>query len=87
MFSYWYKSPYAMLGELVAKVGVIVQTIFFRQYEVVLFSKFRKEINILSWHRLSNNPLMPKQIPSHARYHFQFSFGLILLTILLCVSF
>ena len=29
---------------------------------------------------------MPKQIPSHARYHFQFSFGLILLTILLCVS-
>ena len=29
-----------MLGELVAKVGVIVQTIFFRQYEVVLFSNF-----------------------------------------------
>ena len=28
MFSYWYKSPYAMLGKLLAKVGVIDQTIF-----------------------------------------------------------
>ena len=26
-----------MLGELLAKVGVIVQTLFFRQYEVVCF--------------------------------------------------
>ena len=31
-----------MLGELLAKVGVIVQTIFFRQYEVVLFSNFER---------------------------------------------
>ena len=85
MFSYWYKSPYAMLGKLLAKVGVIVQTIFSDSMKLFFF-KFRKKINILSWHRLSNNPLMPKQIPSHARYHFQFSFGLILWTILLCVS-
>ena len=76
-----------MLGKLVAKVGVIVQTISFRQYEVFFFFKFRKKINILSWHRHSNNPLMPNQVPSHARYHFQFQFGLILLTVLLCVSF
>ena len=31
-----------MLGELLAKVGVIVQTIFIRQYEVVLFSNFER---------------------------------------------
>ena len=43
MFSYWYKSPYAMLGELLAKVGVIVETIFFRQYEVVLFSNHERK--------------------------------------------
>ena len=61
MFSHWYKSPYAMLGELLANVGVIVQTIFFRQYEVVLFFKFRKKIKILSCHRLSNNPLIAFQ--------------------------
>ena len=32
-----------MLGELLAKVGVIVQTIFFRRYEVVLFSNFERK--------------------------------------------
>ena len=32
-----------MLGELLAKVGVIVQTIFFKQYEVVLFSNFERK--------------------------------------------
>ena len=41
--SYWYKSPHAMLGELLAKVGVIVQSIFFRQYEVVLSSNFERK--------------------------------------------
>ena len=32
-----------MLGELLAKVGVKVQTISFRQYEVVLFSNFERK--------------------------------------------
>ena len=32
-----------MLGELLAKVGVIVQSIFFRQYEVGLSSNFERK--------------------------------------------
>ena len=32
-----------MLGKLLANVGLIVQTIFFRQYEVVLFSNFERK--------------------------------------------